>query len=85
MNGTIANFRSARHHQKDNQMIIVVDGVDTKEKAEKLVGKTVTWESPAKKAIKGKISAAHGNKGAVRSIFETGMPGQSITTKVKIE
>ena len=84
MEGTISNFRSARHHQYDRQMVVVIDGVD-KEKAEGLVGKTVVWKSPAGKEIKGKISASHGNKGAVRVIFEKGMPGQSVGSKVKIE
>ena len=53
--------------------------------AEKLVGKEVAWKSPAGKIIKGKISAPHGNKGVVRAIFEKGLPGQAITTKVEIK
>ncbi len=85
MEGIIKNFRSAVEHQYDNQMIIVVKGVSDKEKAKELVGKKVIWTSPAKKQIKGKISAVHGNSGAVRAIFETGMPGQAISTKVSIE
>lgn len=68
-------------------MIIVVDTVDTKDKAKALVGKTVIWTSPGKnkKQLKGKIAAIHGGKGAVRAIFETGMPGQSLGEVVKIE
>jgi len=85
MNGTISNFRGSRHTQKGNQMIVLPEGVDSREKAEKLAGKTVTWASPAKKEIKGKITGAHGNKGAVKVLFEKGMPGQSIANKVKIE
>ena len=85
MEGTISNFRSGRHHQNDRQMIIIVKGIETKEKAQSLVGKKVTWKSPAGKELTGKISAVHGNKGAVRAIFDTGMPGQSVGTKVKIE
>ncbi len=85
MEGIIKNFRSAVEHQYDRQMIIVVKGVSDKEKAKKLVGKKVIWESPAKKQIKGKISAVHGNSGAVRAIFETGMPGQAVGSKVSIE
>ena len=84
MEGIISNFRSARHHQNDRQMIIVVDGM-TKEKAQSLVGKKVVWKSPAGKEINGEISAVHGNKGAVRAIFEKGMPGQAVNSKVKIE
>ena len=87
MNGIIASFRGARRTRYTNHMIILVEGVDSKEKAEKLVGKLVTWTSPGKlkKEIKGKVASAHGNKGAVRVIFEKGMPGQSLSTKVKIE
>ena len=87
MEGVIVSFRRGRRTQNMHQMIIEVVGVDTKEKAEKLVGKTVTWETPgkAKKVLKGKITAAHGGKGAVRSLWETGVPGQAVGTKVKLE
>jgi len=57
----------------------------TKEAAEKLVDKKVTWKSPAGKEINGRIASSHGNKGALRAIFETGMPGQAIGQKVVIE
>ena len=79
------NFRGGRHTQYDNQMIILVDGVDSKEKANALVDKKVKWSSPAKKEIKGLVKSVHGSKGALRVLFEKGMPGQSIGQKVKIE
>ena len=85
MEAVIVNFRGGRHTQKDNQMIIEVNGVTSKEEAEKLVGKTVVFTTPSGKEITGKISAAHGNKGAVRAIFEKGMPGQSLAKKVVIK
>jgi large subunit ribosomal protein L35Ae len=84
MEGIIVNFRTARHHQKYNQMVVIAKD-SSKEKAKSLVGKKVVWTSPAGKEIKGKITALHGNKGAVRAIFEKGMPGQSVGSKVKIE
>ena len=87
MEGVIVSFRRGRRTQNTSQMIIQVSGTDTKEKAEKLVGKTITWQAPGKnkKVLKGKISAPHGSKGVVRAIFETGMPGQSLGKKVKVE
>jgi large subunit ribosomal protein L35Ae len=85
MEATIVNFRRGRHHQKDNQMVIEVSSVSNKEEAAKLVGKTVVWTSPAKKELKGKIAALHGNKGNLRVIFETGMPGQSKGSKVVVQ
>jgi len=85
MQGTIVNFKGGRHTQVGNQMIVVVDSVKNKEQAKKLVGKKVVWKSPAEKEIKGEVRAAHGNKGALRVLFETGMPGQSISNKVDIQ
>jgi len=66
-------------------MIVEVDDISTREKAEPLVGKEVVWKSPAGKEIKGKVASAHGNKGKVRVIFEKGMPGQSVATKVELK
>lgn len=85
MEGVIANFRRGRHTQTNNHMIIKIEGYSDKEKAKELVGKKVVWTSPAGKELVGKIAAPHGNKGAVRAIFDTGMPGQAVGTKVKIE
>ncbi len=85
MDGLIASFRRGRDTQTTNQMIIKPSGVDKKEAAVKLVGKSVTWKSPAGKEIKGKITKEHGRNGAVRALFEKGMPGQSLGTKVSIQ
>jgi large subunit ribosomal protein L35Ae len=85
MKAKIANFRRGRRTQKGNQMIIYVDGVDTKENAQKLVGKTIVFKTETGKEIKGKISSIHGNKGAVRALFEKGMPGQAIGKTVEIQ
>lgn len=85
MEGVIKNFRRGKHTHTMNHMIIYLSNSDSKEKAAKLVGKEVSWKSPAGKEIKGKVAAAHGNKGAVRAIFEKGMPGQSIGTKVELK
>jgi len=85
MEGVIVNFRGSRRVKKGNHMIVHISSVDTKEKASKLVGKKVVWKTSAGKQMTGKIAAAHGNSGALRVIFETGMPGQSIGTKVAVE
>jgi large subunit ribosomal protein L35Ae len=85
MQGTISNYKGSHKRKVMNQLIILVDGVDSKEKAAGLVGKKVVWASPAGKEMKGEVRSAHGNKGAVRVLFETGMPGQALGKKVKIE
>ena len=84
MEALITSFRRGKRTISSNQMIVKVSGVDSKEKAGPLIGKSASWKSPAGKEIKGKISAVHGNKGAVRAIFETGMPGQSVGSKITL-
>ncbi len=85
MEGVIVNFRGSRRVKKGNHMIVEVNSIDAKEKASSLIGKKVVWKTSSGKPISGKVASAHGNGGALRVIFETGMPGQSIGTKVIVE
>jgi len=84
MQGVIVNFRRGRRTQKTSHLIIHLNDVDNREKAAGFVGKAVVWKSPAGKEIKGKVASAHGNKGAIRVIFEKGLPGQSLMGKVTL-
>jgi ribosomal protein L35AE/L33A len=83
-NARIIQFRRGKRTIHEKHMLIEIEGVDSKEKAQEYVGKHLEWTSPSKKIISGKIVATHGGKGVVRTIFETGLPGQSIGTEVKI-
>jgi large subunit ribosomal protein L35Ae len=85
MEAVIEHFRGGRHNQINNQMIIIVNGINKREKTKTLLGKKVIWKSPKGKELIGEVIKAHGNKGALRVRFETGMPGQSIGTKVEIK
>lgn len=66
-------------------MVVQVEGVDSKDKASELVGKKVVWKTSAGKQLTGEITNVHGNSGALRARFDTGMPGQSIGQKVVVE
>lgn len=80
----VIQFRMGKRTVTPRHFLIEIEGSDSRDKAKKFVGKQVVWTSPAKLEIKGKIAAAHGNKGVVRAIFEKGLPGQAIGTEVKI-
>ena len=82
--GKVIQFRRGRKTVHERHFLLDF-GSKNRGEAEKLVGKNVTWTSPAGKIIKGKVSGAHGNKGLVRAIFEIGLPGQAITTGVEIK
>lgn len=85
MEGLVLNFRGGKHTKSENQMIMELPGIDSKDKAAKYIGKIVTWKSPAGKVIAGKITSTHGSKGVVRVAFEKGMPGQAIGNKVEVK
>lgn len=84
MHAVIRNYRGGMHSQRTTQYVLVPAGISKRADAEKLKGKAVSWKSPGGKVIKGKISFAHGNKGAVRAIMEKGLPGQALGTKAEI-
>jgi large subunit ribosomal protein L35Ae len=83
--GRVIQFRRGKKTISERHFLIEIENVSKKEDAHKFVGKGVVWKSPAGKEIKGKIAATHGNKGVVRAIFERGLPGQAVTTKVEIK
>jgi large subunit ribosomal protein L35Ae len=83
MKGKVIQFRRGLKRIHERHFILNV-GTKSREEADKLVGKNVSWTSPAGKEIKGKISSAHGNKGLVRAIFEKGLPGQAKNTDIEV-
>ena len=85
MEGVIVHFRGSRRVKRSNQMVLQVQGVDNKEKASKMIGKKVVWKTSGGKDMVGEITNIHGNNGALRIRFDTGMPGQSIGQKVSVE
>ena len=53
--------------------------------ANKLIGRIVVWITPSGKELKGVITRAHGNNGAVRAHFKkAGVPGQALGNRIKI-
>ena len=84
MQGKVIQFRRSRKRIHEHHFIIDVQAKN-REEAGKFIGKELTWTSPAGKKIKGKIAAAHGNKGLVRAIFEKGLPGQARNESVEVK
>ena len=84
MKGIVVQFRRSRKRIHERHCLLDL-GFQNRDEAKKVVGKIVSWKSPAGKVISGKISDAHGNKGLVRAIFEFGLPGQAITNEVEVK
>ncbi|MEM2954362.1 MAG: 50S ribosomal protein L35ae [Candidatus Nanoarchaeia archaeon] len=86
MKGVIINYRGSLKVKKLKQMIVKIEGINSKKDVKDVVGKKVIWTSPSGKKIEGVITQAHGTKGAVRVHFtEKGLPGQAIGQSVEVE
>ncbi|PIN94152.1 50S ribosomal protein L35ae [Candidatus Pacearchaeota archaeon CG10_big_fil_rev_8_21_14_0_10_31_24] len=81
MKGIVVQFRRGRHRIHERHFLLDL-GFKDRAEAGKSEGKEVQWTSVGGKVIIGKITSAHGNKGLVRAIFESGLPGQAVTTEV---
>ncbi|MEK6855685.1 MAG: 50S ribosomal protein L35ae [Nanoarchaeota archaeon] len=84
MKGILVQFRRSRKRICEKHYLLDL-GLSNKDEAKKMAGKIVSWKSPAGKVIKGKISDSHGNKGLVRAIFESGLPGQAMATEIEVQ
>ena len=82
MKARITHYRRGRKTQYKYQMIIEVDGVETIEKANELMGKTVVYTTESGKTINGEVTRVHGAKGKIVARFERGLPGQAIGREV---
>ena len=85
MEGVISNYKRGRHTVHQKHCILVFPQIKTRKEANKLIGRTVVWTTITGKDLKGVITRAHGNSGAVRAHFKkAGVPGQALGTNVKI-
>jgi large subunit ribosomal protein L35Ae len=84
MKATVLSYRRGIHTMHGNQLLLEIEGVDSRELASRYIGKRVIWISPAKKQIFGKITTTHGNNGVVRARFPKGLPGTVVSTKIEI-
>ncbi|MHA1379799.1 MAG: 50S ribosomal protein L35ae [Candidatus Helarchaeota archaeon] len=84
MTGTIMNYRRGKHITHPRHILIQFDGYENDKKAAVLIGREVAWETRSGKLMRGKIVATHGRNGVVRAIFQKGLPGEALGTKLKI-
>ena len=84
MKGIIVQFRRSRHRIKEKHYLLDL-GFTSRDEAKAYIGKDVEWKSVSGKVFTGKVSDAHGNKGLVRAIFDSGLPGQAVTDTVEVK
>ena len=75
----ILNYVRGRRTQKNKQILIKIQGIDSDKAAAKFIGRSVIWQTASGKKIK-----IHGKNGVVKARFENGLPGQAIGTEIKL-
>ena len=85
LEGIFVNYRRSRHRQHLKHSIIKFPGYESRNAAFALIGRTVAWDTPSGKSLKGKITRVHGKNGQVVANFKkAGLPGQAIGQKIYI-
>lgn len=82
--GLILNYVQGIRTQRNNYMLIKIQGIESNKDAAKFIGKTVIWQTASGKKMKGKITKVHGKKGVVSAHFKHGLPGHALGTEIKL-
>lgn len=81
--GILIGPRNGMKKQYKRQYLVKFEGIDTREKAKRLIGGVVLVKLGDKK-IRGKIIVAHGNNGVVRVRLRKGLPGWASGAEVEL-
>ncbi len=82
--GIVMGYRRGTNTQYENQVLIKVEGIETREQASRLIGRKVVAKDKYGNTYIGKIIGVHGDKGVVRARFRRNLPGQMIAEVVEI-
>lgn len=86
-------FRRNRIHQRPNQALLAIEGVNSARDTQYYLGKRVAYiyKAPVAKqgskyrAIWGRVAKAHGNKGLVMAKFEPNLPCRAMGATLRVQ
>ena len=76
-------YRGGLHTQRNKQILLTIEHVDTRDKAAQYIGRNVVWRSPTGNPLIGKITRVHGRRGVVRARFRKGLPGHAVGAELE--
>jgi large subunit ribosomal protein L35Ae len=79
--GVVQSYRRSPKSQRNQECLIKV--LDPESKGVNLIGWKVSWPQEEPRLF-GTILKPHGKTGALRVKFDKGLPGQALSTHVKI-
>lgn len=79
------SYRRGRFTQRNKQILIKIEGINSRNEAASFIGRKIIWKSKTKKTITGKIVSIHGRNGIVRVNLKKGLPGQAVGSQITIK
>jgi ribosomal protein L35AE/L33A len=76
--------RGLKSRQRDNQILLRIEGVQSKAAATRYLGKEIRWTSQFGRTFRGRITRLHGRRGTVRATLNKGFPSYAIGATVII-
>ncbi len=77
--------RGLKSKQRNNQILLQIDNVQSKDNALKYIGKKISWISPSRRKFTGRITGLHGGSGTVKVTMKKGLPSLAIGAPLLIE
>jgi ribosomal protein L35AE/L33A len=77
--------RGLKSKQRDNQILLRIENVQSKDEAVQYIGKTINWTSPSRRKLRGRITGLHGRQGIVKVTMKKGLPSLAIGATILID
>jgi len=78
-------YRGGLRTQRNKQILVKIDSIDTSDKAAKYIGRKVVWRNQKGNTLMGKITGVHGRNGVLKARFKKGLPGQAMGTELEVQ
>jgi len=77
--------RGLKSKQRNNQILLHIDNVSSRDEAAQYIGKSIMWMSPAKQQYRGRIIGFHGRHGTVKVLMKKVPPSMAIGASILID
>lgn len=76
--------RGLKSKQRNNQILLHIDNVRSRDEVSQYIGKSIIWTSPSKQQYRGRIVGLHGRHGTVKVLMKKVPPSLAIGATIHI-
>lgn len=77
--------RGLKSKQRNNQILLQIDSVRSRDQASQYIGKSIIWPSPSKQQYRGRIVGLHGRHGTLKVLMKKVPPSLAIGASIHID